>query len=429
MTAGTKDDEVTNPVSRHEPASGSHVVIPRRMEHTVRQHLESSAAVVLLGPRQIGKTDLAMRVTREWAAGSLYLDLERPEDLEATIAENCSILRQSGGRLVVLDEVHRLPGLFEILRGIVDDNRAAGFRYGQFLLLSSASRDLIHVPPERLTWRIAQVGLAGIDVAEATSQGIGEDQLWLRGGYPDSLLAGSDSDSLRWRVDVIRSYLDRDAAMFAPRIPAEALGRLWTMLAHHSCGLLTESRLAAGLGVDRLTVDQCIDLLIDLGLVRKLRPWHGDVGIKLVQKPKILVRDTGLLHALLDVRDLDELLGHSVAPLSFETLAVESLITAAESRLQPYHLRTAAGDEIDLLLARDERAAIAIEITRSSGLTASAGFGRCAELLNVAHRFIVTPDAAGSNVKNAHPIALDDGTQVVGLAQLASLLADDSLPQ
>lgn len=398
-----------------------HAVIHRRIERVLRQRLESSAAVVLLGPRQVGKTTLARRIAREWAAGGIYLDLERPADVRR-LEDADSYLRRQAPRLVVLDEVHRLPGLFEILRGVIDDNRAAGFRHGQFLLLGSASLELIHVSSESLAGRVAHLNLSGVDAAEAATARIDEDRLWLRGGYPDSLLAGSDSDSLNWRVDLIRSYLERDVPMFAPRIPAETLRRLWTMLAHNSGGLLNAARLAAGIGVSGPTVDRYIDLLVDLGLVRRLRPWHGNVGKRLVKSPKVFVRDTGLLHALLDIEDLHDLLGHPVVGPSFEALAVESLVTAAEPRMRPYHFRTATGDEIDLLLVRGDRPTAAIEVKRSTSPTVSAGFHRCTELLDVPHRFIAIPDEA-VGITDREPYFLADGTWVAGLAYLTHLLA------
>lgn len=401
-------------------------MISRRIEATLRQRLTSSAAVVLLGPRQIGKTTLARKVAREWPAGSIYLDLERPADLRR-MEDADAFLRAQAPKLVVLDEVHRIPRLFEILRGVVDHNRETGFRFGQFLLLGSASLDLIHISSESLAGRVAHLDLAGIDVAEAAAAHIDEDTLWLRGGYPEALLADNDRDSFDWRTDLIRSYLERDVPMFAPRIPAQTLRRLWTMLAHDTGGLLNAARLAAGIGVSGPAVDRYLDLLADLDLVRRLRPWHANVGKRLVKSPKVLVRDTGLLHALLDIDDLYALLGHPVAGPSFETLAVESLINAAEPRLHPYHFRTATGDRIDLLLVRADEPAISVEVKRSTSPTLSSGYHRAAALLDVPNRYVVIPDD-GLSSASADPFTLRDGTQVVGLAYLTELLASGRLP-
>lgn len=392
----------------------------------MRQRLASSAAVVLLGPRQIGKTTLAKKVAREWPAGSIYLDLERPADLRR-LEDADAFLRAQSPKLVVLDEVHRIPQLFEVLRGVIDNNREAGRRFGQFLLLGSASLDLIRISSESLAGRVAHLDLAGIDVAEAAAAHIDEETLWLRGGYPDALLADNDRASFDWRTDLIRSYLERDVPMFAPRIPAETLRRLWTMLAHNTGGLLNAAKLAAGIGVSGPTVDRYLDLLTDLNLVRRLQPWHTNVGKRLVKSPKVFVRDTGLLHALLDIDDLYHLLGHPVAGPSFETLAVESLINAAEPRLRPYHFRTAIGDEIDLLLVRADRPAVSIEVKRSTSPSLSAGYHRAAALLEVPDRYVVIPDG-GLSSASADPFTLRDGTRVVGLAYLTDLLASGRLP-
>lgn len=246
--------------------------------------------------------------------------------------------------------------------------------------------------------------------------GIAEDRLWLRGGFPDSLLAADERASFEWRFDLVRSYLEREVPMFAPRIPAETLRRLWTMIAHTSGGLFNASRLASGLGVSGPTVDRYVDLLVDLGLVRRLEPWHANVGKRLTKSPKLFVRDTGLLHALLEIESLHELLGHPAVGPSFESLAVESLAAASGPRLRPYHFRTARGDELDLLLVRGGAPVIAVEVKRSSSPVASPGFFRAAELLEVEQRYLVTPESAQP------AYSLRDGTKVMGLSSLAQRL-------
>lgn len=243
--------------------------IPRVHEVLLRSRLETTAAVVLLGPRQVGKTTMARGLTSDWPGGATYLDLERPAD-RRRLEDADAYLRSQSGRLVVLDEVHRVPSLFEVLRGVIDDNRRAGHRTGQFLLLGSASLDLVRFSSESLAGRISYVDLGGVNVDEAARVGLTEDAVWVRGGFPDSLTAAGDLDSLQWRADLIRSYLERDVPMFAPRIPSETLRRLWTMVAHSSGGLLNASRLAAGLGIAGPTVDRYLDLLTDLGLLRRL---------------------------------------------------------------------------------------------------------------------------------------------------------------
>ena len=261
-------------------------MINRQFESTVRQKLLQTPAVVLLGPRQVGKTTLARAIAKGWPGGAVYLDLERPAD-RVRLEDADTYLRAQQGKLVIVDEIHRAPGVFEVLRGIIDDNRQAGQRSGQFLLLGSAALDLMRQSSETLAGRVAYLDIAPLNLVEATAAGIADSTLWLRGGFPDSLLAADDTYSLDWRRDFIRSYLERDVPMFAPRLPAETIGRLWTMLAHNQGSVLNQSRIASSLGVANPTIDRYIDLLVDLQLVRRLRPWGGNLGKRLVKSPKV----------------------------------------------------------------------------------------------------------------------------------------------
>jgi len=248
-------------------------MLNRYLEPTIEDRLRHMPAVVLLGPRQVGKTTLA----REIAAGrksAVYLDLERPADLRR-LDDADAYLRAQAGKLVVIDEIHRAPALFETLRGIIDDRRAAGDRVGHFLLLGSASLDLMQQASETLAGRVAYAELAPVSVLEMPGKAPDVQRLWNRGGFPDSVLAADDAESLEWRSAFIRSYLERDVPMFAPRLPAETIGRLWTMLAHAQGTPLNQARLAASLAVSAPAVGRYIDLLVDLLLVRRLRPWSG----------------------------------------------------------------------------------------------------------------------------------------------------------
>lgn len=388
-------------------------MIPRVAQDEVRERLTSAAAVVLLGPRQVGKTTLARQITDAWPGGALYLDLERPAD-RRRVDDADAYLRGAAPRLSVLDEVHRAPGLFEVLRGVIDDNRRSGFRTGQFLLLGSASLDLIQYSSESLAGRVSHVDLSGIDVDEAAGVGIPESTVWVRGGFPDSLTAESDRESLRWRIDLVRSYLERDVPMFAPRLPAETLRRLWTMLAHSSGGLFNAARLGRSLGITGPTVDRYVDLLADLGLVRRLPPWHVNTTKRLTKSPKVYVRDTGLIHALLEIESLHDLRGHPSAGHSFESLAVESIATAV-GNVSAHHYRTASGDEIDLVLVRGGQPEVAIEVKLSTSPTIGAGFHRACRDLGVPRRFVVHPDIG------ADPY-LVSGVTVIGLTRLVAEL-------
>jgi hypothetical protein len=348
-------------------------VIPRRRQALVEDRLRTAPCVVLFGPRQVGKTTLARRIAAGRGPAAVYLDLERPAD-RRRLEDADAFLRAQAGKLVVIDEIHRAPGLFEILRGVVDDRRAAGGRAGHFLLLGSAALELMRQATESLAGRVAYVELAPIDVGELPRRGRPVDELWVRGGFPQSLLATDDADSLTWRRDFIRSYLERDVPMFAPRLPAETIARLWGMLAHGQATLLNQSRLASSLGVSAPAVARYVDLLVDLLLVRRLRPWSGNLGKRLVRAPKTYVRDSGLLHALLELETWNDVVGHPVAGPSWEGFAVENLIAAASERRVPYFYRTEDGAEIDLVFERGGRVDLAVEIKRSTAPEVSKGF-------------------------------------------------------
>jgi predicted AAA+ superfamily ATPase len=345
--------------------------------------------VVLLGPRQVGKTTLARKVSAA-SPGAIYLDMERPSD-RRRLDDADAYLRQQRGKLVVIDEIHRVPGLFEILRGIIDERRAAGERAGHFLLLGSAGIELMRQASESLAGRIATLEIGPFDVAEAASAAIGVDTCWLRGGFPDSLLAAGDAASLDWRRHFIVSYLERDVPMFAPRLPAETVGRLWTMLAHQQSAQLNQARLAASLGVSAPAVGRYIDLLVDLKLVRRLPPWSGNLGKRLTKAPKVYIRDSGLVHALLELENAHDLAGHPVAGASFEGMAIESLIAAAGERRVPYFFRTQDGAEIDLVFEKGGVPDMAVEIKRSSAPSLDKGFAIACDDLGIVRRFVVYP--------------------------------------
>ena len=389
------------------------MVIQRRQEISLIRALGRSPAVVLLGPRQIGKTTLASQIA-DRTPGSVYLDLERQADA-LRLDDADAFLRSHLGRLVVLDEVHRAPHLFEVLRGVIDAGRRQGHRHGQFLLLGSASPHLMGAASESLAGRMATVDLAPIDPIEAGRSDIPVDQVWLRGGFPDSLIA-NDANSFEWRQDFVRTYLEREVPMFAPRVPASTLRRLWQMLAHQSGGMLNASTLASGLDVSSPTVTRYVDLLEDLGLIRSLRPWHANLGKRLVKRPRVFVRDTGILHALVGVRSFDELLGHPVVGPSFETLAIETAIAIATPEYEPHFFRTANGAEIDLLLCRGGKPRIAIEVKRSTAPVPSPGLYQSAKALGVKRVLIVYPG------EETYP--LKSGVIATPLLSLEAVLAE-----
>jgi hypothetical protein len=368
-------------------------------------------AVALLGPRQVGKTTLALEMAG--ARPSVYLDLESDAD-RAKLAEPELYLLQHADKLVILDEIQRTPQLFRNLRGIVDAGRRHGQGTGRFLVLGSASIDLLKQSSESLAGRIRYLELAPLDAGEVGRDRL--DALWLRGGFPESLLAASDAASLRWRVDFIRTYLERDVPQLGPRIPAETLRRFWTMLAHQQGGLLNAASLARALAVDGKTVAAYLDLLVDLLLVRRLVPWHGNIRKRLVKSPKVYVRDSGLVHALLGLGDREALLAHPVSGASWEGLAIESLIGAAPSGTAAYFFRTSAGAEIDLLLELPgHQQPWAIEIKRGLAPKIDRGFHLACESVQPERRLVV--------YGGVERFPLADGVEAISLVDLCGELS------
>lgn len=320
------------------------------------------------------------------ARPSIYLDLESPADLNK-LADPELYLSEHADELVILDEIHRLPDVFPILRGLIDRARRKGKRSGRFLILGSAAPDLLRQSSETLTGRIAYLELPPFTVGEAEDP----DRLWLRGGFPDSYLANSAPASGRWRQNFLRTYLERDIPQLGPRIPAETLRRFWTMLAHHQGGLHNAANLARGLGVDGKTIANYLDLLVDLLLVRRLTPWHGNVGKRLTRAPKVYVRDSGLLHQLLGLGDRESLLAHPIVGTSWEGFLIENILNSIPPEVEAHYYRTSAGAEIDLVLTPPGRKPIAIEIKRSLSPSVSKGFHNASVDVEAEQRFVLYP--------------------------------------
>jgi predicted AAA+ superfamily ATPase len=363
-----------------------------------------------LGPRQVGKTTLALQLAAERSA--IYLDLESPADL-AKLTDPEAYLGLHLDKLVILDEVHRLPGLFPPLRSLIDRARREGQGPGRYLLLGSAALDLLRQSGESLAGRLHFVELTPFHPLEPSGASL--DRLWLRGGFPPSLLAADDDASLRWRQHFIRTYLERDIPQLGPRLPTESLRRFWTMLAHRQASPFNAAELARSLGADTRTVTRYVDLLDDLFLLRRLPPWHANVGKRLTKSPRLYLRDSGLVHGLLGLATLDELLAHPVVGASWEGFVIESLLAVAPAGTQAHHYRTSGGAEIDLLLLLPGGALWAVEIKRSTAPAPSRGFHEACADLQPARRLLVH---AGSE-----SFPLRDGLEAVPLPTLARQLA------
>lgn len=388
-------------------------MIERRLLTTLKQRLREAPAVVLLGPRQVGKTTLALSLGLK--EGAVYLDLESEQDL-ARLAEPEMYLADHLARLVILDEIHRTPGLFPVLRGLIDRARREGKRNGLYLLLGSASLDLLKQSGETLAGRVSYLELSPFDVLETSTNEkkaavSSRDRLWLRGGFPDSYLAADDAASLRWRQDFIRTYLERDIPQFGPRIAAETLRRFWIMLAHGQGGQLNIAQLARSIGVDAKTAASYIDLLVDLLLVRRLPSWRTNVGKRLVKAPKVFVRDSGLVHTLLGITDRDALLSHPVVGASWEGFVIENLLAVAPDGVEGFFYRASGGAEIDLLLNFPDGRLWAIEVKRSLAPRVERGFHSACNDLEPARKFVVYPGT------ETYP--LGDDIQAISLPSLA----------
>jgi len=383
-------------------------MVGRIVEKEIKDLLQEFPVVGVLGPRQVGKTTIADQVALSFAPQPIYLDLESPSD-RAKLSDAENYFEHHKGTLIILDEIQRVPELFPMLRGVIDRRRREGYRTGQFLILGSASLDLLQQSSETLAGRIAYKELTGFTAEEIGHQAGAQDRLWLRGGFPDSYLAADDAASFRWRTNFISTYLERDVPQLGPRIPAVTLRRLWTMLAHSQGGQINVAQLGANLDVAAPTAKRYLELLEDLLLVRTLRPWAGNIGKRLVRAPKIYIRDSGLTHALLNLKTPDDVLGHPVAGGSWEGFVIENLLACLPGGITAWYYRTAAGAEIDLVTEQNPENKYAIEIKRSTAPAVTKGFHLGCEDIGATKRFVVYPGTDRFSIgKNITALSLMD---------------------
>ena len=384
-------------------------MIDRLIATKVASGLRYNPAVALLGPRQVGKTTLARAVAA--THHSIYLDLESPAD-EAKLQDPFAYLSMHKDKLVVLDEIQRQPELFKVLRVLIDQARQSGNGNGRYLILGSASTDLLQQSSESLAGRIHYLEMAGINALESPNA----QKLWLRGGFPSSLLAPDETISTQWRTDFIKTYLERDIPSFGYRIPATLLRRLWTVLAHAQGGSFNASALAAGMDVTSVTLARYVDILCDLLLLRKLPPHYSNSRKRLVKAPKVYVRDSGLVHSLLSIFDLEGLLSHPVCGPSWEGFVVENLLGLVPQGTNSSYFRTATGNEIDLVLELPDGKKWAIEIKRTSSPKVEKGFYLSCEDLQPHEKFVVY------NGTETYP--LPGSVMAIGLPALMDRLRD-----
>jgi predicted AAA+ superfamily ATPase len=390
--------------------------IERELYQGVLESLQSFPVVGLIGPRQVGKTTLVRRLATEADKTTVYLDLERPSDL-AKLDDPELYLESLTDRCVIIDEVQQRPDLFPVLRALVDAQR----RPGRFLVLGSAAPALIRQSSETLAGRIDFLELAPLSLAEISAQKIGAQgfplitELWCRGGFPNSYLAATEQASLRWRNAFIRSYLERDIPQLGIRIPTATLRRFWMMLAHYHGQLWNASSIAGSLGVSAPSVRHYLDILENTFMVRVLQPYAANLDKRLVKSPKIYLRDSGLLHALLNLPTHDALMGHPVLGASWEGWVIEQTLAQAPHGTRPYFFRTASGNEIDLLLELPGGHLRAVEIKHSTAPRLGKGYPEILDALKLESGFVIAP------VAEAYP--LSKRARVLPVQQLAAIWA------
>lgn len=378
--------------------------IRRDIYRRVAHFLEIFPAIAILGPRQCGKSTLIKQMSNDWEK-AVYLDLQNPDDV-AKLNQPGIFFENNAERRICLDEIQLMPELFSILRSVIDKDR----RNGRFVLLGSASRDLIQQSSETLAGRIGFIQLTPFTHSEVKDEPeFHLNTFWLRGGFPDSFLSRTDEDSAIWREQFISTFIERDIPQLGFQIPALQLRRFLTMCAHSQGQLINLSKLADSMAVSHPTIRKYIDLLEQTFILRKLQPFEVNVKKRLVKAPKVYVRDSGLLHQLLSIGDFNDLLGHPVFGASWEGMVIENILTQA-SDWTPYFFRTATGDELDLVLEKGQKR-IAIECKASTAPKFTKGFWRAIDLVQPQTTYVVTPIQSES-------YQLRDDVWVVGMADL-----------
>lgn len=358
----------------------------RWITEKLKKSLSQVPAVALLGARQVGKTTLAKSISKN--IDSIYLDLESPEDL-LKLSDPVSFLSSQSGKLIILDEIQRMPDLFLVLRGLIDKNRELGHKAGQFLLLGSASMDLLRQASESLAGRIRYIPMSGLNILELNSDSNAQQKLWLRGGFPDSYLAVDDNMAMDWLEDLIRTYLERDVPQMGFRVPASRLRRLWTMLAHLQGEPVNYSKLGSNLEIDSKTASHYIDILVDLLLVRRLEPWHANVKKRLVKSPRYYIRDSGIQHRLLGINSYDNLLSNPVLGKSWEGFVIENIHSILPRRAETYFYRTAAGAEIDLVIKMPSSEVWAVEIKYGASPKLGKHYGQTCDDVGATQKYVL----------------------------------------
>lgn len=385
-------------------------MIHRTLESKLIQSLKAMPVVVILGPRQVGKTTLALEFAKPLLEKPVhYLDLELDSDL-AKLDDPENFLRRFNNQLLVIDEVQRKPDLFRIIRGLVDIRKRAGEKAGHFLLLGSASKDLLQQSSESLAGRIRYLELSPFNFQELYLEdqlGFNSEKLWYRGGFPDSYLADSEQESWDWRHDFITTYVEKDIPLFGPQVSATRMKRFWTMLAHFHGQQANLSDIGKSLEVSHTTARTYLDILQDFFMIRQLQPYSGNTKKRLIKSPKIYIRDSGLLHSLLSIHSFDQLLGHPILGASWEGFVAENILNSISNQWKASYYRSSNQSEIDLILEKGNQEIWAVEIKRSVSPTLSSGFHRACEDIGATRKMVV--------YSGNEQFYLKEKTEVVGL--------------
>lgn len=392
-------------------------MIDRNITDKLINGLKNAPVVALSGPRQVGKTTLALQIAANaFGKESAYLDLELDTDLNK-LSDPESYLRRFEDKLLIIDEVQRKPDLFRMLRGLVDIRKRAGESSGQFLLLGSASRDLLQQSSESLAGRIRYLELtpfSALEIFKNDKLGFNPEKLWFRGGFPDSYLATSDDESWEWRNDFISTYVERDIPQMGPQIPATRMKKFWTMLAHYHGQQVVLSEIGKSLEVSHPTIKTYLDILTDFYMVRQIQPWAGNTKKRMVKSPKIYLRDSGILHKLLNISSFEDLLGHPVLGASWEGFVIENIIVQLSSKWQYSYYRTTSQTEIDLILEGPDNQTWAIEVKRSSAPKVGTGFHSASEDIKATAKFVI--------YSGTERYPMTNNTEAIGLTEFLEIL-------
>ncbi len=394
-------------------------MIKRSLTKPIVDALNSMPVVALLGARQVGKTTLALEIAKVIGKPTVYLDLELDSDL-AKLNDAEHFISGCSQKLLIIDEVQRKPDLFRTLRSFIDSRIRSGERAGQFLILGSASRDLLQQSAESLAGRIRYLDLTPFTVLETHNSNSDEfdiQRLWLRGGFPGSYLAASDEESWKWRGDFISTYVERDIPLMTVRAPLTAIRRLWSMLAWENTQPVNYSRLGSSLGVSYHTAKNYIDTLTSAFVVRELQPWFGVSKKRLIKSPKLILRDSGLTHRLLRIGDYDDLLGHPTVGASWEAFVIESIIRELSDTWVCSYYRTSAQAEVGLVLEGPRERVRAVGIKFSSAPRLTRGFHSACEDIGATEKFVVYP--------GSERYSLGNNIDAIGLLEFLRLIAEE----